>query len=97
MIAAPVPTRAEAADVATAVHDGADTVMLSAESASGKYPVEAVLMMDSIISRTESDALYHDAIQASHTAPRAESADAIGYAVRHVAGLLRVPAVVTFK
>lgn len=96
MIAARVPTRAEATDVAAAVYDGADTVMLSGESAAGKHPVEAVLMMDCIITCTESDALYHDAIQASHTAPRAESADAIGYAVRHVAGLLRVSAVVTY-
>ncbi|MBY4945047.1 pyruvate kinase [Cupriavidus respiraculi] len=96
MVAAPVPTRAEASDVATAIYDGADAVMLSAESASGRYPVEAVRMMNSIIARTESDPLYHDAIQASHTPPRAEAADAIGHAMRHVAGLLRVPATVAY-
>lgn len=96
MIASPVPTRAEASDVATAVYDGADAVMLSAESASGRFPVEAVTVMDSIISRTESDPFYHDAIQASHTPPRADAADAIGYAVRHVAGLLQVPATVAY-
>ncbi|CAG9180391.1 Pyruvate kinase [Cupriavidus laharis] len=96
MISSPVPTRAEASDVATAIYDGADAVMLSAESASGRFPVEAVKMMNSIISRTESDPLYHDAIQASHTPPRAEAADAIGYAVRHIAGLLKVPATVAY-
>ncbi|CAJ95752.1 pyruvate kinase [Cupriavidus necator] len=96
MIAAPVPTRAEASDVATAIYDGADAVMLSAESASGRYPVEAVRMMNSIISRTESDPLYRDAIEASHTPPRADAADAIGYAVRHIVGLLRVPATVAY-
>ncbi len=96
MVSAPVPTRAEASDVATAIYDGADAVMLSAESASGSYPVEAVQMMDSIITRTEADPYYHEAIQASHSEPRAEAADAIGYAVRHVANLLRVPAAVTY-
>ncbi|HEY3049805.1 MAG TPA: pyruvate kinase [Polaromonas sp.] len=96
MVAASVPTRAEASDVATAIYDGADAVMLSAESASGKYPVEAVRMMDSIITRTEADPHYHEAIQASHTAPRPEAADAIGFAMRHVARLLNVPATVAY-
>ncbi len=62
MISAPVPTRAESSDVATAIYDGADAVMLSAESASGKYPVEAVRMMGLIIAQTESDPYYRELI-----------------------------------
>ena len=96
MVSAPVPTRAEASDVATAIYDGADAVMLSAESASGRYPVEAVRMMDSIITRTEADPHYREAIEASHTAPRPEAADAVGFAMRHVARLLGVPATVAY-
>jgi len=80
MVHGPTPTRAEASDVATAIYDGADAVMLSAESAAGSYPVEAVAMMGRIISRTESHAAYRSIIHAlgsvsvaSQTLPRART------------------------
>ncbi len=85
MIASPTPTRAEASDVATAIYDGADAVMLSAESASGQYPREAVEMMDRIIQSTEHHKLYRSIIEASalgeeHSAPHAVAAAAAGLA-----------------
>ncbi|MGM9490756.1 pyruvate kinase [Ideonella sp. YS5] len=96
MISAPVPTRAEASDVATAIYDGADAVMLSAESASGRFPVESVAMMDRIIARTEADPYCREALDASHTQPAANIADAVGWAARSVAGLLDVAAMVAY-
>ena len=81
MVAAPTPTRAEASDVATAIYDGADAVMLSAESATGQYPREAVAMMSSIIHSTERHKMYRSIIDASQpgeeeTAPHAVAAAA---------------------
>lgn len=96
MVSAPVPTRAEASDVATAIYDGADAVMLSAESASGKYPLQAVSMMDSIIAQTELDPHYRESINAAQTKCSPVPSDAIGVAVRDVADLLKVAAVVAY-
>ncbi|RZT04190.1 pyruvate kinase [Duganella sp. CF402] len=97
MVSAPVPTRAEASDVATAIYDGADAVMLSAESASGQYPRDAVRIMDSIIAQTESDPLYRETVAAGMgDAGGMLASDGIGAAVRSVAQALPVAAVVAY-
>ena len=77
MISSPVPTRAEASDVATAIYHGADAVMLSAESASGKYPLEAVQMMERIIGEVEADPYHRELLESLQTRAQATSADAI--------------------
>jgi pyruvate kinase len=96
MIINPSPTRAEASDVATAIYDGVDAVMLSAESASGKYPVEAVSMMDRIIIRVEQDDVYAQMLDATCPPPLPTIADAITTAARHVAHAIEIAAIVTF-
>ncbi|THT99885.1 pyruvate kinase [Lampropedia puyangensis] len=96
MVASPVPTRAEASDVATAIYEGADAVMLSAESASGRYPLEAVQMMQRIIANSEADPSWRDAIEATQSAPASTVPDAIGLAMRHVIALLKASATVAF-
>ena len=94
MISNPIPTRAEVSDVATAVFDGADAVMLSAESASGKYPVEAVAMMDRVARSIESDAYYRTFIDAQRSEPEPTMPDAITAASRQVAQTLKAAAIV---
>ncbi len=96
MITSPVPTRAEASDVATAVYDGVDAVMLSAESASGQFPVEAVAMMSRIITEVESDPYYRDVIEASQKSPSSTVADAVCLSMRVTARLLPIAAIVTY-
>lgn len=96
MIAAPQPTRAEVSDVATAVFEGADAVMLSAETASGAYPVEAVAMMDKIASQVETDPLYQQILDAQRSPPEETTADAIMAAVHEVTHTIHARAIVTW-
>jgi pyruvate kinase len=96
MIEEPVPTRAEVSDVATAVFEGADAVMLSAESATGAWPDKAVMTMDSIARSVEHDPLYRGIIHAQRTEPEATTPDAISNAARTVAETLQVAAIVCY-
>jgi pyruvate kinase len=96
MIKAPAPTRAEASDVATAVYDGADALMLSAETAAGDFPAESVAIMDRIITKVEHDPLYRSYLDAYHAEAEHTAADAITLAARTVASTMRAAAIVTY-
>src|SRR5918994_1174555 len=96
MISSPVPTRAEVSDVATAVYEGADAIMLSAESASGQYPVEAVATMNRIAEEVENDPTYRSIVQAQRAEPEKTGADAIAAAARQIADTLDLCAIISW-
>jgi len=96
MISAPVPTRAEVSDVATAVYEGADAVMLSAESASGAFPVEAITTMSRISEQVERDQLYWSIIRAQSSKPEHTASDAIAAAAHQMVDALELDTIMAW-
>jgi pyruvate kinase len=97
MIESPVPTRAEVSDVATAIYEGADAVMLSAESAAGKYPIEAVTTMQNVAISVEADPTYRQVIEASRNIHRESISDGIVAAAREIAEATNIKAIACFS
>ena len=97
MIESPMPTRAEVSDVATAIYEGADAIMLSAESAAGHFPVDAVRTMDAVARSVESDPVYREVIESSRsTANRTSVADSIAVAAREIAETTDIAAICAY-
>jgi pyruvate kinase len=96
MITSPVPTRAEVSDVSTAIFEGADAIMLSAESAAGQYPIEAVTMMNRIAEEVETDVNYQPVLAGQRASPESTGADAIAAAARQIAETIDTHAIVAW-